>query len=197
MARSNTIGCRNEYDLWRKEVYVSFLAKKRCERLSRLLRRRIHKAMMLSRRLKYKWKGNRWSVAIVAAEKSLAFELPRDILYSGHQCKCWACLSLYNCRNIITREHATSQAWHAFPFLLDLFSFLQVLKRIYGDVWISFNCMDLRMWASRDTHLPRRIPIDLAIFGTWIRRKRALHTGSDKILLRDSLLSRLHGHARK
>lgn len=37
---------------------------------------KICKAMTFSRYLKYKWKGNRWSVAIVAAKKNSAFELP-------------------------------------------------------------------------------------------------------------------------
>lgn len=64
---------------------------------------RICKAMTFSRRLKYKWKGNRWSVAIVAAEKSSGFRAPGDTLYSRHQCKCWAFLGLYNDCNVTTR----------------------------------------------------------------------------------------------
>lgn len=58
---------------------------------------RICKAMTFSRCLKYKWKGNRWSVAIVAAEKSSAFELP--VIHYIHVINAnanRAFLSLYN-----------------------------------------------------------------------------------------------------
>lgn len=64
---------------------------------------RIRKAMTFSRRLKYKWKGNRWSVAIVAAEKSSAFGLP--VIHYIHVINAnagWAFLSLYNDCNVTT-----------------------------------------------------------------------------------------------
>lgn len=38
--------------------------------------------------------------------EKLSFRGSGDILYSRHQCKCWACLSLYNDGNIVTRWYA-------------------------------------------------------------------------------------------
>lgn len=74
---------------------------------------RICKAMTFSRCLKYKWKGNRWSVAIVAAEKSSAFEHP--VIHYIHVINAnvgrAAFLSLYNvCYNL---RNETSSSGHA------------------------------------------------------------------------------------
>lgn len=68
---------------------------------------RICKAMTFSRRLKYKWKGNRWSVAIVAAEKSSAFARELPVIHYIHVINAnagWASIpeSLYNSCNITT-----------------------------------------------------------------------------------------------
>lgn len=68
---------------------------------------RICKAMTFSRRLKYKWKGNRWSVAIVAAEKSSAFARELPVIHYIHVINAnagWVSVpeSLYNSCNITT-----------------------------------------------------------------------------------------------
>lgn len=63
--------------------------------------------MTFSRRLKYKWKGNRWSVAIVAAEKSSAFAREFPVIHYIHAINAnagWARVpqSLYNSCNVTT-----------------------------------------------------------------------------------------------
>lgn len=77
---------------WKKKDFFSF------EMLARIC-----KVMTFSRCLKYKWKGNRWSVAIVAAEKSSAFEL--SVIHYIHVINAnagWAFLSLYNVCSVTT-----------------------------------------------------------------------------------------------
>lgn len=68
---------------------------------------RICKAMTFSRCLKYKWKGNRWSVAIVAAEKSSVFARELPVIHYIHVINAnagWARVpeSLYNSCNVTT-----------------------------------------------------------------------------------------------
>jgi len=70
--------------------------------------------MTFSRCLKYKWKGNRWSVAIVAAEKSSAFEFP--VIRYIHVINAnagWAFLSLYNVCSITTSVTKLRNFGHA------------------------------------------------------------------------------------
>lgn len=90
-----------ERNLRRKSDSQSFCVRKKFSFFEMLAR--ICKAMTFSRRLKYKWKGNRWSVAIVAAEKSSAFGLP--VIHYIHVINAnagWAFLSLYNDCNVTT-----------------------------------------------------------------------------------------------
>lgn len=96
----------HRYKMYDKEVWFAIFSHEKYFSFFKMLAR-ICKAMTFSRRLKYKWKGNRWSVAIVAAEKSSAFARELPVIHYIHVINAnagWASVSesLYNSCNITT-----------------------------------------------------------------------------------------------